>query len=91
MQAKISIQLIALDKTTKQSHDLVCVYVFIYSKFFEVHTEQISQGSRNHSVCVLHELIPRQSNKRGQRTGNWGESRNPSKKAELLKETSGFS
>ena len=31
MQAKISIQLIALDKATKQSRDLVCVYVFIHN------------------------------------------------------------
>ena len=31
MQAKISIKLIALHKATKQSRDLVCVYVVIHN------------------------------------------------------------
>ena len=34
---------------TKQSHDLVCVYIFIHN----------TSGSRNHSVCVLR-IIPLQ-------------------------------
>ena len=57
MQAKISIQLIALDKATKQSRDLKCVlFLLIYIHIIEVQIEQ--DLKENQSVCTCSTTRP---------------------------------
>ena len=53
MQAKISIQLIAPDKATKQSRDLKCVFVFAsLHSYHRSPDRRRSQGSKNQRACA---------------------------------------
>ena len=54
MQAKISIQLIAPDKATKQSRDLKCVlFLLIYIHIIDVQTEEDLKAPRARGAYVL--------------------------------------